>query len=73
MLDHAGESVHDAGPDTTRIGDVHAVGGVAVGVGKVEVQRPVEVLERQVVVADLGSDDRLTHADSDESPVVIGS
>ena len=54
VLDHAGESMDDAGPDTTRIGDVHALGGVAVGVAQVEVERPVEVFEGQRVVADLG-------------------
>ncbi len=38
---------------------MHAVGGVAVQVGQVDVQRLVEVAQRRVVVADLGRDDRL--------------
>ena len=38
---------------------MHAVGGVAVGVAQVEIERPVEVVEREFVVADLGRDDRL--------------
>src|SRR6056297_1854405 len=59
LFGEAREPVDDAGPHATRRGHVHAVGGVEVGVAQVEVERTLEVLEGQIVVADLGGDHRL--------------
>ncbi len=51
--------MHDAGPHAAGVRHVHALSGVAMRVGQVEEQRPVEVLHCQLVVADLGRHDGL--------------
>ena len=56
---HAGEAVHDSRPDTTDVGDVGAVDGVAVRVGDVEVERLVEVVPGELGVTDLARHDAL--------------
>ena len=59
ILRHAREPVDDARPDTSGRRDVYAVGRVAVRVAEVEIERPREVVDGQVFVADHRSYDRL--------------
>ena len=60
VVAHAAEAVDQRGPHAAGRGHVHAVDGVAVQVGQVDEQRLAgSSRRRQLVVADLGGDDRL--------------
>ncbi|MDF2574998.1 MAG: hypothetical protein K0S05_1910, partial [Agromyces sp.] len=59
VVTEAAEARDQGAPHAARGGDVHAVGRVVVQVGEVDEERGTEVPDRQLVVADLGRDDRL--------------
>ena len=59
VVAHAAEAVDERAPDTAGGCHVNAVRRVVVQIGEVDEQARGEVFERQLVVADLGRDDRL--------------
>jgi hypothetical protein len=56
---HASEPEHERLPHAARGGDVHAVGRISRHVGEIHEQAEAEVVDRLVLVADLGGHDAL--------------